>query len=171
MDTQCWISDHVELVQSFGAFDYPLHSHVSMLTLNCVRSGQVTLSTRSGTTRYSAGECFAIQPHVVHYLSRSTDSEVISVCCATSHVYMNGILNHLRVQRILADVQIKNMLVGHEVEAYKNVLKSIPSTFADPTARDSVTQKLVVALETHSEVDVPLATLTRQYGRSLWHAI
>lgn len=171
MDTQCWISDDVELVSSCGAFNYPLHSHVSMLTLSCVRSGQVTFSTRSGTRHYRAGECFDIQPHVAHSLSRAADSEVVSVCCATSRVYVNGILKRSRVQSILADMQENDLLVEYEVEACKNVLKSMPSTFADSAAGDSVTRQLLVALETHPEVDVPLAALTRQCGRSLWYAI
>lgn len=171
MHTQFWISDDVELVCSRGEFDYPLHSHISMLTLNYVRSGQLTLSTRSGEVHYTAGECFGIQPHVAHSLSRSADSEVVSVCCAVQYAYVEGILNRHYVQNALTELQNNKLLAVHEVEKYTCILSFMPNRLADSDIDDAATHLLFTALETHPEENIPLAQWSIQCGRSVWYAI
>lgn len=58
---------------------YPVHSHASAVVLGLVLGGAVTLTTRAGTRRLSAGARFLVEPRAPHGLD-ARDAAVLSVC-------------------------------------------------------------------------------------------
>ena len=49
-----------------STISYPLHNHVSVLTISIILDGSVILTTNHGTRVYTQNETFAIFPYTTH---------------------------------------------------------------------------------------------------------
>lgn len=59
---------------------YPLHNHVSVLTISIILNGSVILTTNQETKVYKQNETFAIFPYVPHSISTHDSYTLLSLC-------------------------------------------------------------------------------------------
>lgn len=63
-----------------STISYPLHNHVSVLTIGIILDGSVILTTNQETKVYKQNETFAIFPYVPHSISTHDSYTLLSLC-------------------------------------------------------------------------------------------
>lgn len=63
-----------------STISYPLHNHVSVLTIGIVINGAVVLTTNKETRVYKTNETFAIPPYIPHSISPHNSYTMLSLC-------------------------------------------------------------------------------------------
>ena len=63
-----------------STISYPLHNHVSVLTVGIILDGSVILTTNQETKVYKQNETFAIFPYVPHSISAHDSYTLLSLC-------------------------------------------------------------------------------------------
>lgn len=63
-----------------STISYPLHNHVSVLTIGIILDGSVVLTTNRETRVYKQNETFAIFPYVPHSISAHDSYSLLSLC-------------------------------------------------------------------------------------------
>lgn len=72
-----------------STISYPLHNHVSVLTIGIVLDGSFVLTTNQETKVYGQNETFAILPYVPHSISAHDSYTMLSLC-----INKNAVNNH-----------------------------------------------------------------------------
>ena len=65
---------------------YPLHNHVSVITIGIVLSGSITLTTKQGTFLYKENQSFVVYPYEPHSISTDSDYTLLTLCIDKSIV-------------------------------------------------------------------------------------
>ncbi len=63
-----------------STISYPLHNHVSVLTIGIVLGGSIVLTNKHEAKVYGQNETFAILPYVPHSISANARYTLLSVC-------------------------------------------------------------------------------------------
>ena len=63
-----------------STISYPLHNHVSVLTIGIILDGSVVLTTNKETRVYKQNETFAVFPYVPHSISSHNSYTLLSLC-------------------------------------------------------------------------------------------
>ena len=63
-----------------STISYPLHNHVSVLTIGIILDGSVILTTNQETKAYKQNETFAIFPYVPHSIGAYDSYTLLSLC-------------------------------------------------------------------------------------------
>ncbi len=63
-----------------STISYPLHNHVSVLTIDIILDGSVVLTTNKETRVYKQNETFAVFPYVPHSISAHNSYTLLSLC-------------------------------------------------------------------------------------------
>ena len=63
-----------------STISYPLHNHVSVLTIGIILDGSIALTIDKGTKVYRENETFAIFPYVPHSISARDRYTLLSLC-------------------------------------------------------------------------------------------
>ena len=63
-----------------STISYPLHNHVSVLTIGIILDGSVVLTTNKETRVYKQNETFAVFPYVPHSISAHNSYTLLSLC-------------------------------------------------------------------------------------------
>ncbi len=63
-----------------STISYPLHNHVSVLTIGIILDGSLVLATNKETRIYKKNETFAIFPYVPHSISAHDSYTLLSLC-------------------------------------------------------------------------------------------
>lgn len=63
-----------------STISYPLHNHVSVLTIGIILDGSVILKTNKETRAYKQNETFAIFPYVPHSISAHDSYSLLTLC-------------------------------------------------------------------------------------------
>ena len=63
-----------------STISYPLHNHVSVLTIGIILDGSVILTTNQETMIYKQNETFAIFPYVPHSIGAYDSYTLLSLC-------------------------------------------------------------------------------------------
>lgn len=63
-----------------STISYPLHNHVSVLTIGIVLDGSVVLTANQEAKVYKQNETFAILPYVLHSISAKDSYTLLSLC-------------------------------------------------------------------------------------------
>ncbi|MCI8495154.1 MAG: helix-turn-helix transcriptional regulator [Lachnospiraceae bacterium] len=63
-----------------STISYPLHNHVSVLTIGIILDGSVLLNTNQETKIYTQNETFAILPYVPHSILANNSYTLLSLC-------------------------------------------------------------------------------------------
>lgn len=59
---------------------YPLHNHVSVITIGIVLSGSISLTTKQGTAIYKTNQIFAVHPYEPHSISTDNHYTLLTIC-------------------------------------------------------------------------------------------
>lgn len=71
----------IELIYCANStISYPLHNHISVLTIGIVLDGSVVLTTNQDTKTYKKNDTFAIPPYVPHSISADNNYTMLSLC-------------------------------------------------------------------------------------------
>ena len=63
-----------------STISYPLHNHVSVLTIGIILDGSVVLTTNKETRTYKQNETFAIFPYEPHSISAHDSYSLLTLC-------------------------------------------------------------------------------------------
>ena len=63
-----------------STISYPLHNHVSVLTIGIILDGSVVITTNKETRVYKQNETFAVFPYVPHSISAHNSYTLLSLC-------------------------------------------------------------------------------------------
>ena len=63
-----------------STISYPLHNHISVLTIGIILDGNVILTTNQETKVYKQNETFAISPYVPHSIGAYDSYTLLSLC-------------------------------------------------------------------------------------------
>lgn len=63
-----------------STISYPLHNHVSVLTIGIILDGSVVLTTNKEARIYKQNETFAVFPYVPHSISAHDSYTLLSLC-------------------------------------------------------------------------------------------
>ena len=63
-----------------STISYPLHNHVSVLTIGIILDGSITLTTYQETKIYKKNETFVIPPYMPHSISAHKNYTLLSLC-------------------------------------------------------------------------------------------
>jgi len=81
-----------------STISYPLHNHVSVLTIGIILDGSVVLTTNRETRIYKQNETFAISPYVPHSISAHDSYSLLSLCID------KNVINSIDVTTIQNDI-------------------------------------------------------------------
>ncbi len=71
----------IELIYCVNStISYPLHNHISVLTIGIVLDGSVILTANRDTRTYNKNDTFAILPYVPHSISADNNYTMLSLC-------------------------------------------------------------------------------------------
>lgn len=71
----------IELIYCVNStISYPLHNHISVLTIGIVLDGSVVLTTNRDTKIYEKNDTFAIPPYIPHSISAENNYTMLSLC-------------------------------------------------------------------------------------------
>lgn len=79
---------------------YPLHNHVSVLTIGIILDGSVVLTTNRETRIYKQNETFAIFPYVPHSISAHDSYSLLSLCID------KNVINSIDITTIQNDIAL-----------------------------------------------------------------
>ncbi|MBD5111729.1 MAG: AraC family transcriptional regulator [Ruminococcaceae bacterium] len=152
---------------------YPLHNHVSVLTVGIVLEGTVVLTSNQGTRAYGKNDMFTILPYEPHTVSADKNYTMLSLCidkniikqCSADMIYNNIadlLTNVSNIEeadccRIMRLLRRKDMLVGFSDWKYVN-----PSPFIND---------LKCHLELFPEIDISIDEMARKAFISKFHFI
>lgn len=101
-----------------SAISYPLHNHISVLTIGIVLDGSVALTTNRDTNTYEKNDTFAIPPYVPHSISADKNYTMLSLCI-DKNVVRHSSVN--MVQNNIATL-LTNTLSTKEISRYQIML-------------------------------------------------
>lgn len=81
-----------------STISYPLHNHVSVLTICIILDGSVVLTTNKKTRVYKQNETFAVFPYVPHSISAHDSYTLLSLCID------KNVVNNIDVTTIQNDI-------------------------------------------------------------------
>lgn len=156
-----------------STISYPLHNHVSVLTLGIVLDGSIGLTVNQETAAYTKDRTFVISPYVPHSISAHSRYTLLSLCIdknvaknSATHIIWDNIM------ALLSDTLLTNKLTRHQIQLLANRLH----TFADLSAwhpgghTDSV-RALQKQLELHPESKLSIAEMAQNAYTSKYHFI
>ncbi len=82
-----------------STISYPLHNHVSVLTIGIILDGSVALTTNKETRTYKQNETFTIFPYEPHSISAHDSYTLLTLCIdknAVTDVDVTTIYKHIR---------------------------------------------------------------------------
>ena len=82
-----------------STISYPLHNHVSVLTIGIILDGSVVLTTNKEARTYKQNETFAIFPYEPHSISAHDSYSLLTLCIdknAVNNVDITTIQKHIR---------------------------------------------------------------------------
>ncbi len=63
-----------------STISYPLHNHVSVLTIGIILDGSIVLTTNQAAKTYTKNQTFLIAPYVPHSISTNESYTLLSLC-------------------------------------------------------------------------------------------
>ena len=81
-----------------STISYPLHNHISVLTIGIILDGSISLTTNQETKIYKKNETFIIPPYMPHSISAHGNYTLLSLCIDKNVVMQYGtdvIWNHI----------------------------------------------------------------------------
>ena len=83
-----------------STISYPMHNHVSVLTIGIILNGSLVLTVNKETKGYKQNETFVIYPYVPHSISTHNSYTLLSLCIdknVIKNVDVNTIQKHIQL--------------------------------------------------------------------------
>ncbi len=151
---------------------YPLHNHVSVITIGMVLNGSITLTTKQGIFVYSENQSFVVYPYEPHSIKAESEYTLLTLCIDKSLVSstpMGTIRNDMF--SVLVAAFHKNNLnpkylpqVFHQISAITNLISA--KEFYDKPFTDVIKQ-----LEACPERGISVEDMARGTFISKYHFI
>ncbi len=90
------------------SISYPLHNHVSVLTIGIILDGSVILTTNQEARVYKQNETFAIFPYVPHSISTQDSYTLLSLC-----IHKN-VINNVEIPTLQKRIALLIQALGME---------------------------------------------------------
>ena len=109
-----------------STISYPLHNHVSLLTIGIILDGSIALTTNQETKIYKKNETFIIPPYMPHSISAHENYTLLSLCIDKNVAirYTTDIIgNH--IVNILTDTLTVKIINQYQIQLLLNQLNSL----------------------------------------------
>ena len=109
-----------------STISYPLHNHVSVLTIGIVLKGSIILTANREIKTYKKDETFAILPYVPHSISANDSYTLLSLCLDKNVVkqYTTDIIQN-NIVTLLADVLSMEKINQNQILQLLNCLNAL----------------------------------------------
>lgn len=147
---------------------YPWHIHLHHWTAGRVASGAVSLTLKSATGRYRAGEIFLIPPRVPHQLSIEPGS-ALTVLSYASPSGLAGLAAFLASKNseapLLAEAGLRRLFCA----ARDLTTRCQPITAAQTDSMAAAVADIAAQIIARPQTEFSLAAMAEQAGFSRWH--
>ena len=151
---------------------YPLHNHVSVITIGMVLSGFITLATKQGEFVYKENQYFVVYPYEPHSISADSDYTLLTLCIDKSIVLstpMEIIRNDI-ISALL--VALNNNLNQKYLPQVSNQINAIANSLSTNVFCDKpFISSLIKQLELSPECRISIEDMARDTFISKYHFI
>lgn len=164
-------NDGMELILcNNSTISYPLHNHVSVLTIGLVLSGCISLTVGDNSFTCEKGNSFTILPYVPHIIEAQNPYSLLTLCIHKNVINQyskDKIKNHIRhlltavCKLELTEIQIFQLLNG--IDLFDNVLL--------PYSAESFIDLAKKQIERYPEMKLSIDEMARSSYLSKYHFI
>lgn len=109
-----------------STISYPLHNHVSVLTIGIILDGSISLTTNQETRVYKQNETFAIFPYVPHSILAHDSYTLLSLCIDKNMVNnIDAATIQKRITLLLMQALNKGKINQHQILQLLNRIDEI----------------------------------------------
>ncbi len=152
---------------------YPLHNHVSVVTIGIVLGGSVTLTTKRGIFTYNESQSFVVYPYEPHSIKADSEYTLLTLCIDKSLVLSMpmGIIRNNIISVLSAAFGKKNPNQKYLPQVLNQIseitdLISVKEFYDKPFIADIIKQ-----LEARPECDLSVEDMARDTFISKYHFI
>ena len=156
-----------------STISYPLHNHVSVLTIGIILDGSVVLTTNKETIVYKQNETFAIFPYVPHSISAHDSYTLLSLCIDKNMVNNVDVITiQKRIGLLLMQALNMGKVNQHQILQLLNRLNEIASSSDwQLKSHNPYIHDLKRQLELHPECKLTVGEMAQNAFISKYHFI
>ncbi|MDE7383365.1 MAG: AraC family transcriptional regulator [Treponemataceae bacterium] len=163
----------IEVILSENSnISYPLHNHVSVITIGIVLNGFITLTKKQGVFVYKENQPFAVYPYEPHSISTDSNYTLLTLCIDKSIIFsmpMDIIRNNI-ISVLLA--ALNNSLNQKYLPQVLNQINAIINLLSTNEIYDTpFITALVKQIETHPESRISIEDMAHDTFISKFHFI
>lgn len=113
-----------------STISYPLHNHVSVLTIGIVLGGSIVLTTNNEVKTYEKNQTFVIFPYIPHSISTHSSYTMLSLCIDKNTVtqYATDIIRN-NAATLMMDTLSTEQINQYQILQLLNCLNSLVGYF------------------------------------------
>lgn len=155
-----------------STISYPLHNHISVLTIGMVLDGSLLLTTNQGTSIYNKNQTFTILPYIPHSISANENYTLLSLCIEKKLLQIHNLnIVKANIINLLTDAFDMNRISGQQIVQLLNCLNlctDMPSLTDNDNAIVDIVKK---QLELHPEGKISIQEMAQTAFISKYHFI
>ena len=156
-----------------STISYPLHNHVSVLTIGIILDGSILLTTNQEAKIYGINETFIIPPYMPHSISAHENYTLLSLCINKNVVTQDTtdiIKNH--IVSLLTDTLTTEKINQYQINQLLNRLNSFTDYSACcPDNQNPFINNLKKQLELYPENKLSVEEMAQKSFISKYHFI
>ncbi len=158
---------------SNSTISYPLHNHVSVLTIGIILDGSISLTTNQETKIYKKNETFLIPPYMPHSISAHKNYTLLSLCIDKNVMIqyaMDIIGNH--IVTLLTDTLTAEKINQYQIQQLLNRLNLFTDySVCRPDNQSPFIDDLKKQLELYPENKLSVEEMAQKSFTSKYHFI
>ena len=156
-----------------STISYPLHNHVSVLTIGIILDGSIVLTTNQGAKTYGKNKTFIIPPYVPHSISAYKNYTLLSLCI-DKNVVLQYSTDTIRdnILSLLTSALHTEKINQYQIQLLLNRLKTLTDYSACcPDNQSPLINDLKKQLELYPENKLSIEEMAQKTFTSKYHFI
>lgn len=155
-----------------STISYPLHNHISVLTIGMVLDGSLLLTSNQEVSIYSKNQTFTILPYIPHSISTNENYTLLSLCIEKKLLQIQN-LNILKANiiNLLADAFDMNRISGLQIDQLVNCLNSCTDMPSSTDNNNAIVDIVKKQLELYPESKISIEEMAQTALISKYHFI
>lgn len=158
-----------------STISYPLHNHISVLTIGIILDGSIVLTTNQGAKTYTKNQTYIILPYAPHSIATSSSYTLLSLCI-DKNIVMNSTTDTIRnnIVNLLTDALSIEKIIKYKYSIIQslNCLNTI-SDYSNwhSAGKNMFIQDLKYQLELYPERKISIDEMAQKAFISKYHFI
>ena len=156
-----------------STISYPLHNHVSVLTIGIILDGSIVLTTNQETKTYGKNETIIIPPYMPHSISAHKNYTLLSLCIEKNVViqHSTGTIRD-NIVTLLTSTLHTEKINQYQIQQLLNQLNSLTDYFVcRPDTQNPYINDLKKQLELYPENKLSVEEMAQKSFISKYHFI